>query len=92
MMIEEQLKDILEKTFTCQNLMIVNESRHHIGHTNSPETGESHFSVTIVSDDFKNMSRIQRHQQVNECVHHLFDEGLHALSLSLFTPSEERYF
>jgi BolA protein len=82
-MIEDELKDILQKTFDCQILKIINESDLHQGHAGSPGTGQSHFRVEIVSKDFANLSRVQRHQMVNQAVSHLFDKGLHALSLDL---------
>ncbi len=87
-MIEQDLKDILEKTFDYDVLEVVNESHLHLGHAGSPGTGQSHFKVIIVSNDFELMSRVQRHQMVNSAVKPLFDKGLHALSLSLYTPLE----
>ncbi len=82
-MIEDELKDILSKKFECQILEVINESHLHAGHAGSPESGESHFRVVIVSLDFENLSRVARHQQVNTAVKHLFNKGLHALSLDL---------
>jgi BolA protein len=82
-MIEQRLKDILEKTFSCKELVIMNQSHLHHGHAGSPNSGQSHFHVLIVSDDFQNLTRVQRHQLVNRAVQGLFDEGLHALSLDL---------
>ncbi len=82
-MIEQELKDILVKKFDCRIIDVINESDLHSGHASSPGTGQSHFRVSIVSNDFRGMSRIQRHQAVNKVVSHLFDKGLHALSLDL---------
>jgi len=87
-MIEAQLKDILEKTFDCAHLEVVNDSHHHANHAGSPGTGQSHFSVLVVTNDFIDLSRVQRHQRVNGAVSSLFECGLHALSLNLKTTDE----
>lgn len=87
-MIEQELKDILEKTFNCVELRIDNQSHLHAGHASSPQSGQSHFHVLVVSDDFLGMTRVQRHQAINAVLTPLFERGLHALSLTLSTPSE----
>lgn len=87
-MIERDLKDILEKKFNSGNVEITNNSHLHAGHAGSPGTGQSHFDILIVSDDFINQSRVTRHRMVNDPISHLFDKGLHALSLKLFTNDE----
>jgi len=85
-MIEQELKDILENKF--EDVRVINESHLHAGHAGSPGTGQSHFSVTIVSDQFENQSRVNRHRMVNGHVMPLFEQGLHALNLSLLTQGE----
>ena len=88
-MLEDELKAILLKTFPEADLIeVANESHLHAGHFSSPESGQSHFKVIVVSDAFTCMSRVQRHQAVNQAVKLLFDKGLHALSLNLFSPVE----
>lgn len=87
-MIENRLKSLLEQGFDPECITIENQSALHHGHLSSPDTGDSHFKITIVSDKFNGMSRLQRHQFVNTFVSSLFDEGLHALSLELLSPSE----
>ncbi len=87
-MIEQQLKDLLEKNIDCYYLEVVNESHLHNGHTGSPGTGQSHFSVLVVSDDFLNQSKVVRHSMIYKCVNPLFQNGLHALSIKTFTKDE----
>lgn len=49
----------------------------------------SDFAVTAISDHFKGMLQIQRHRFVNRLLNHEFEHnGLHALSLRLYTPEE----
>jgi BolA protein len=85
-MIEIQLKDILENNINCKQLIVENQSHLHDGHASSPQSGQSHFHVTIISDDFKNKSRVQSHQMVNQLVSQLFNQGLHALSITTSSP------
>ena len=49
---------------------------------------ESHFSVTVVSEQFAGMTPIKRHRLVNSILQKEFDDGLHALQLSTKTPAE----
>ena len=85
-MIETQLKDILENNLNCKQLIVENQSHLHDGHASSPNSGQSHFHVTIISDDIKNMSRVQSHQAVNQLISHLFNQRLHALSITTSSP------
>lgn len=74
----------LMQHLTPFTLTIEDESFRH----NVPVGAESHFKVTIVSDAFDGLSRVKRHRLVNQALALEFEQGLHALSLHLFTPSE----
>lgn len=87
-MIEDEIKQILEKKFPQDHIGVVNESHLHSGHAGSPRTGQSHFNVLVVSDEFEKMSKIQRHQFIYSALNPLFEKGLHALSMRLYTQSE----
>lgn len=87
-MIEIKLKAILTEKFPDSLILIENQSHLHAGHASSPQTGQSHFHVTVVADDFFGLSRIQRHRMVNALISSLFHEGLHACNLALFLPDE----
>ena len=82
-MIEQKLKEILSSRINCKVLEVINESHLHAGHAGSPGTGQSHFRVHIVSEDFKGLSRVDQHKLVNQLASPLFEEGLHALSIHL---------
>ncbi|MDC0344711.1 BolA family transcriptional regulator [Alphaproteobacteria bacterium] len=81
-MIAEQIKQKLEVAFQPQQLEVRNVSHQHQGHAQSPETGESHFEVLLVSQHFQGMSRLARQRAVYDI---LKDEmqTIHALSLEL---------
>jgi len=65
-------------------LEVINESSNH----NVPEGSESHFKVTLVSDDFDQVNLISRHRMINELLRDEISGGIHALSLHLFTSDE----
>lgn len=67
-----------------QELLIENESHLH-GFSRGED---SHFKVLIVSEAFEGLSRVERHQRVNQELKEEFSEGLHALTLRALTPSE----
>ncbi|MCH2356884.1 MAG: BolA family transcriptional regulator [Pseudomonadales bacterium] len=64
-------------------LLVENESHMHGG----PAT-ESHYRITVVSDCFVPMSRVQRHQHAYKLLADEFAGGVHALALHLYTASE----
>jgi len=48
----------------------------------------AHFEALIISDDFKNLNRVKRHQLVYQALGDLMNEKIHALSLKLYDLSE----
>ena len=65
MHVETSIREKLRGAFAPAELQVVNDSHHHAGHASSPGTGESHFSVMVVSDAFSGKSRLERHRMVN---------------------------
>jgi BolA-like protein 1 len=49
---------------------------------------ETHFSVTVVSDQFASLGMVKRHQRVYQLLDQELKEGLHALQLNTKTPEE----
>jgi BolA protein len=81
---EVTITTCLNNAFDINHLEVVNEShRHHV-----PENAETHFKVTVVSDTFQNTPLIKRHRQINALLQEEFDNGLHALSIHAYTPTE----
>lgn len=82
--IAEKLNEKFTQVFHPSYLKVINESPKHHG----PEDAETHFNVTIVSENFLGLSLVKRHQSVYSLVNKEMEEGLHALSLHTFTPEE----
>ena len=83
--INQKLIEALSPTI----LEIIDESHKHSGHAGARPEGESHFSVTIVSEDFEGKSRLERQRMVYKALSKEMTEQIHALSLYTHTPSEE---
>ena len=83
MIIEEQILQSVTEAFTIDYLDVKNESYMH----NVPEGSESHFKLTLVSDDFSGKRLVQRHQMVYKLLATQMNL-IHALALHLYTPDE----
>ncbi|KAF7376302.1 Bola-like protein [Mycena sanguinolenta] len=75
-------------------LKISNDSWQHRHHAamraqGSDGTGETHFSVQIVSAAFQSKTTMQRHRLIYATLKAELDGGLHALSLQTRTEEEE---
>ena len=54
---------------------------------NVPEGSESHFKVVVVSNNFKNIKNVERHQAVYKSLKSVM-ESIHALSIYTFDENE----
>ena len=88
MSVEQLIRQKLHERFALESLEIINDSASHAGHTGANDTGETHFTVVLVSTDFEGTSRVARHRQVMDTLHALLSGPVHALSISALTPSE----
>jgi stress-induced morphogen len=85
---EDSITQKLRDAFAPMALEVVNDSHRHAGHGGSPGTGESHFSIEVVSDRFKGKSRVERHRMVNEVLADELKGRIHALAIRALTPEE----
>lgn len=85
---DRRLYDILFNKLNPEKLVISNQSDQHRYHGGDDGSGETHYDILIVSDAFKNLSKIYRHRLVTDLLIDEFNSGLHALSLSLKTKEE----
>ena len=66
------------------HLDVVDESNMH----NVPPGSESHFKVTVVSQQFEGEMLVARHRLVNDILADLLNGQIHALALHTLTPDE----
>ena len=88
MTVEDQIRGKLASAFAPASLEVVNDSHHHAGHHHSPGTGDSHFSVVVVSDAFAGKSRLERHRMVNAALAEEL-KTVHALAITALSPAEQ---
>ncbi len=83
MTIQQDINEQLESAFSPTHLLVENESHMH----NVAPGSESHFKVTIVSEQFDGLMLIKRHRAVNQELKSIL-EIIHALALHTMTPNE----
>ena len=83
MIVQNKIDKLLRDNLNISKLIIRNDSYKH----NVPPNSESHFNVQIVSDDFQDLSQIQRHKIVYKVIESLLNE-IHAFSITAITTSE----
>ena len=83
MIVQNKIDKLLKDKLNISKLIIQNESNKH----NVPPDSESHFNVQVVSDDFENLSQIQRHKIIYKAVYSLLQQ-IHAFSITAMTTSE----
>ncbi len=83
-----RLEVALRQAFAPVELRVDDDSARHAGHSGARPGGETHYSVLVVSDSFRNMSRVARSRAVHDALAAEFTGGLHALALTLRTPEE----
>ncbi|HEX7856535.1 MAG TPA: BolA family protein [Sphingobium sp.] len=72
-----------------EHLAVINDSASHRGHMGDDGTGESHFTVEVVSASFTGQSRLQRQRMVNAALGDLVSGGtVHALAIKARAPGE----
>jgi len=87
MRIEDSIRVKLTQAFAPAELNVMNDSHHHAGHRSSPGTGESHFSVMVVSAVFAGKSRLERHRMINAALAEEL-KTVHALAITALAPQE----
>jgi BolA protein len=82
--IERRLRAALQP----ERLVVTNDSARHRGHAGDDGSGESHFSVEVVSERFAGMSRVERQRAVNSALADLMRDRIHALAIKARAPGE----
>lgn len=88
MRIADRIRTKLETGLSPESLEIVDDSDKHAGHAGAREGGETHFTVTVVSDAFAGKSRVERQRMVYGLLAEEISERVHALALTTRAPGE----
>ncbi len=85
---KQKIRNILKGHFTIQKLEIQDDSDLHASHTEAKKRGGGHFSIFIVSSDFKNKTPLERHRMVYKALEEKLKSSIHALKIQAKTPEE----
>ena len=77
--IVSKLKKHLEPSF----IEVIDESPLHANHNPDAKNGGTHFKIKIISNTFKDKSKIEKHRIVHEILDYELKNGVHALTLNL---------
>lgn len=88
MTIAERINKKLTEGLAPSLLKVVDESEKHKGHGGYREGGETHFHVTVVSDQFDGKSRVDRQRMVYALLAEEMADRVHALALTTKAPGE----
>jgi BolA protein len=96
----DRLTATLSAAFAPEVLRVTDDSAHHAGHVGTQgsagqgDIGQTHFSVLVVCEAFRGMTRVARSRAVHAALAGEFGAveagGMHALALTLRTPEEHR--
>lgn len=88
MRMSERIEGKLKAAFAPKSLTVSDDSHKHHGHAGWREGGETHFSVSLVSEAFSGKGRIERHRMVNAVLAEELGASVHALAISAKAPGE----
>ena len=86
MNIQLKIKNKLKENFDVSELILIDESYKHKNH--KKDTSGGHFKLLIVSNDFKDLSLIKRHQSIYKVLDEMIKVEIHALSIKAVTIQE----
>jgi BolA protein len=90
--VKDRIRATLQSALNPTFLDVIDDSHRHADHFvhsgGAGHQGESHFTVKIVSDEFKGKSRVDRHRRINELLAKELAGGVHALAIHAKAPGE----
>ena len=90
MSVADTVRRKLTERFAPTRLDVIDESHRHAGHAGARPQGETHFAVTVVSPAFAGQNRVARQRLVYQTLAEELATGVHALSLTTLTPTEDK--
>jgi len=84
-MIVERIKSLLESNLNIHSISIDDLSNKHKNHNHD---GGGHYKINLISDDFENISLLDRHKKIYIILKDMIKKEIHAVSLNLSTVKE----
>jgi BolA protein len=86
--VASEIENRLRAALSPEHLAVIDDSETHRGHAGHNGSGESHFTVEVVSRAFAGKSRVARQRLVNAALADLLREKVHALAIRARAPGE----
>ena len=83
-----RIETLLRQHFAPAVLRVTDASQRHAGHAGASPGGQTHYSVLLVAEAFAGQNRVARSRAVHALLAEEFAGGLHALALTLRSPTE----
>ena len=83
-----RITTLLQNHFQPKHMELKDDSHKHHGHAGASPNGETHYTLHIESEMFKNLSRVAAHQAIYTLLQPEFDTGLHALAITARAPKD----
>ena len=84
-MIVEQIKNLLESNLNIYSISIYDLGHKHKNHNHD---GGGHYKINLISNDFENISLLDRHKKIYMILKDMIKKEIHAVSLNLLTIKE----
>lgn len=84
----DRIRSLVQDALRPLQLEVADDSAAHAGHASAGSKG--HFRLTIVSEQFAGLTRLERHRLVQGILAPMFDTDIHALALTTLAPDEKR--
>jgi len=84
--IKNKILTLIKNKLNVKYINIDDFTQQHRNHTQSNNGG--HFKLTVVSDDFINISLIERHKKIYSIVNKMLKKEIHALSIQAYSETE----
>jgi stress-induced morphogen len=81
--VETRVRKKLQEALKIDSMDVVNDSARHKGHAGNLGGDETHFKITIISDDFKGKTRLECHRMVFQVLEEELKHTIHAMTLDL---------
>ncbi len=83
----QRIHELLAAGLATDSIEIVDESHLHAGHAGAA-SGGGHYRIRVVSARFEGVNKVGRHRLVYDCLREMMQKDIHALAMTLLTPSE----
>ncbi|NCN10994.1 MAG: BolA family transcriptional regulator [Leptospira sp.] len=78
-----RIKEILTAAFSPSKIEIVDFTNDHRGHSGQGGGNETHIRVSIGGEFFEDLTLLESHRRIQDCLKDEFTSGMHALEIHI---------